>query len=235
MEGAEVSALCGLEGHKSTESNYQDEGICTVCGEVTAEKLIPEMVQWGMTEFMEQGKTYELETITAKDAEKSTIGLVSVESYEIFESAEGYEALEGYEWRVVKFACEFRDDNAQDYGFWINSRIEDYYTTTLHDDSSVDTYVGDGESISEYIVNWHGQEMPATEHWSTESTGWQKDENGEYYNTRYYTYAVRVPVGYDGGVLAVYDYGIAVDLPEEEIWYIYEKYSPEDMLMFRLK
>ena len=233
MEGADISALCGLNGHQSTEPNQQDEGVCTVCGEVTAEKLPAEMELNGITEFMELGRTYEFETTAGKGStDYITVGKITAESYEIFESAEDFEFKEGYEWRKVMISCRFDDDVAQDKGFWIPSRLEDYYNTTLHDDTLTELSEQGDEELSEFTILWHGEEMKATSYYKSQATGWEKDEDGNYYNIRYFTYAVHAPVGYDGSVYGVYDKSIDLDDVE---WYIHERYSPEDFLLFRLK
>ena len=230
MEGAEISALCGLNGHQSTEPNQQDEGVCTVCGEVTAEKLPAEMELNGITEFMELGKTYEFETTgPERYTDLVTTGLITAESYEIFESAEGFEFKEGYEWRKVEFSCWFNLPDRR--GFWLPSRLEDYYNTTLHDDTSTMLWENDDESFEEYTILWHGQEMKAERYYETHHSGWSRNAEGNWECTRYFTYAVHVPVGYDGGVFGVYDKSIALD---DAQWYIHERYSPEDFLLFRL-
>ncbi len=162
MDGADISALCVLNGHVSTEPNQQDEGVCTVCGEVTAEKLPAEMELNGITEFMELGKTYEFETTGPEGyTDLVTTGLITAETYEIFESAEGFEFKEGYEWRKVVFACWFDTKDSNYKGFWLSCRLEDYYNTTLHDDTSTMLWKNDNESFEEYTILWHGQEMKA--------------------------------------------------------------------------
>ena len=234
MDGADISALCVLNGHVSTEPNQQDEGVCTVCGEVTAEKLPAEMELNGITEFMELGKTYEFETTGPEGyTDLVTTGLITAESYEIFESAEGFEFKEGYEWRKVVFACWFDTKGSNNKGFWLPSRLEDYYNTTLHDDTSTLLWENDDESFEEYTILWHGQEMKAERYWESHNTGWHRNEEGYKEMTKYFTYAVHVPVGYDGAVFGVSDKSI--DLDDDAEWYIHERYSPEDFLLFRLK
>lgn len=231
MEGAEISALCGLNGHQSTEPNQQDEGVCTVCGEVTAEKLPAEMELNGITAFMELGKTYEFETTGSKgDPALVATGLITAESYEIFESAEGFEFKEGCEWRKVEFSCCFKLPDRR--GFWIPARLEDYYNTTLHDDTSTVLWENENESLEEYTILWHGQEMKVERYYETHATDWSRDAEGNWECTRYFTYAVHVPAGYDGGVFGVFDKSI--DLDDDDEWYIHERYSPENFLLFRL-
>ena len=132
---------------------------------------------------------------------------ITVDSYEVFDSAESYEAKEGYEWRKVKISCKASNENAQNYGYWLSSRTEDYYTTTLHDDSYMDTYVGENKSVSEYTVIWHGEKMPCETRYETSSSGWKRDENRNYYCIRYYEWAFCVPVGYDGAVVGPCNFG----------------------------
>ena len=232
LDGAQLFSLCILNGHKSTEPNQQDEGVCTVCGEVTAEKLPAEMELNGITEFMELGKTYEFET-TGPDGYTDLVatGLITAESYEIFESAEGFEFKEGYEWRKVVFACWFDSKGSNNKGFWLPSRVEDYYNTTLHDDTNILLWENEDATLEEYTILWHGQEMKAQRYWETYNTGWHRNEDGYKEMTKYFTYAVHVPVGYDGAVFGVCDKSIGLDDAE---WYIHERYSPEDFLLFRL-
>ena len=234
MEGAEESALCGILGHISTEPNQQDEGLCTRCGIVTAEKLPAEMELNGISRFMELGKPYEFET-TGPDGHTDvvTTGIVTAESYEIFESAEGFEFKEGYEWRKVEFSCYFDDQGSNEYGFWLPVRLEDYYNTSLHDDTATELWSNDNESMSEYSIIWHGQEMTVERYYETHSTGYVRNEEGYKDCTRYHTFAVHVPIGYDGGIFGVYDKSIDLDEDAPD-WYIHERYTEDDFLLFRM-
>ena len=123
--------------------------------------------------------------------------------------------------------------NARKYGVSISSRYEDYYNTVLHDDSSSDwVQLGERNSEHTYTLIYNGQEMEGycryvdTE-WS--KMNWTEGENYGYTYTA--TAEYQVPVGYDGAVFGVFDKSIDLDDAE---WYIHERYSPEDFLLFRL-
>ena len=70
-------------------------------------------------------------------------------------------------------------------------------------------------------------------YFETHSTGYVRNEEGYEECTRYYTFAVHVPTGYDGGIFGVYDKSIDLDEDAPD-WYIHERYNEDDFLLFRM-
>jgi len=228
-DGAGVESLCKAYGHESTEANQQDEGVCLVCGEVTEEILPAEMEINGITDFIEMGVVYPYTTLTTK--ELPTTGECEVISYEIIPSGEEYPAKEGYEWRVVTFELTFFDDNAKKGGYSAPSRLEDYYNTTLHDDTIID----DDAGMRTHTIRFHGEEMEAYSISSYEHGKWYTNQETKRKEVKsVYTYALCAPIGYDGGVFGVYDASLKEKLEDPDEWYIHECYEPEKYLLFRM-
>ena len=171
--------------------------------------LPSEMAAAGFTEFMDVGVIYPFEMLCIKDNTRTTMGEAIVTDYRIFDSAEGYEYKEGYEWRVATIQLRVYDDNAYYFNASASFRFEDYYTTTLHDDSG-SGWQKTGEdsdySFDTYTLIHQGQEMDAYERyvdsgWSKWS--WAEDETRG--NIRTVTAEYHVPVGYDGVVVGFCD------------------------------
>ena len=212
-------------GHNYTEANYQDASTCTLCGAVTGDVLQPDMEKYGFTEFMEVGVTYDYHTVCNKNREKTTVAEVTVNRYEIFDSAEGYPAKEGYEWRIVEMQALFHEQNAKSYGGMTATNYEDYYTIELHDDTGV---YDEETEIDTYSVCYHGEIMEATERIVSSWTGWHY-EGGRKIDIRTVIWEFCVPKGYDGAVAGFLN--AAVEW--EDGTYLYD-YQPEDFLLFRL-
>ncbi len=190
-----------------------------------------EMVAAGMTEFMELGVKYPYTTVCYENTNYTTTGEAIVTYYGVFESGEGYEYKEGYEWRVVEMKVSVTDSNARKYGFSVGSRIEDYYTTKYHDDTSV---YDEETGMTTVKLFYQGQEMEG--YWRTESeySGWHYDENGIKQNVFTGEWAFHVPVGYDGCVAGIVDKSRAPDLEDPDLDYYITDYPADMFLFFRL-
>ena len=171
--------------------------------------LPSEMAAAGFTEFMDVGVIYPFEMMCIKDNTRTTMGEVIVTDYQIFDSAEGYEYKEGYEWRVATIQIRVYDDNAYYFNASASIRFEDYYTTTLHDDSGSgwqETSEDSDYFFDTYTLIHQGQEMEAYERYV--DSGWSKwswAEGEKRGNIRTFTAEYHVPVGYDGVVVGFYD------------------------------
>ena len=230
-ENAKTCTECGETegeplGHTSTEANYQDAPVCTVCGAVTGEVLQADMEKYGFTEFMEVGVTYDYHTVCNKNREKTTVAEVTVNRYEIFDSADGYPAKDGYEWRIVEMQALFHEQNAKSYGSATATNYEDYYTIELHDDTAV---YDEETEIGTFSVCYHGEIMETTEHMVSNWTGWHY-EGGRQIDIRTVTWEFCVPKGYDGVVVAFRNAAIEW----EDGTYLYDD-QPENFLLVRLR
>jgi hypothetical protein len=190
-----------------------------------------EMVAAGMTEFMELGVKYPYTTACYENTNYTTTGEAIVTYYGVFESGEGYEYKEGYEWRVVEMKVSVTDSNARKYGFSVGSRIEDYYTTKYHDDTSV---YDEETGMTTVKLFYQGQEMEG--YWRTKSeySGWHYDENGIRQSVFTGEWAFHVPVGYDGCVAGIVDKSRAPDLEDPDLEYYVTDYPADMFLFFRL-
>ena len=213
-------------GHDALDANYQDPSVCNRCGLELAPVLQADMEKYGFTEFMEVGVTYDYHTVCNYNREKTTVAEVTVNRYEIFDSAEGYPAKEGYEWRIVEMQALFHEHNAKSYGSMTATNYEDYYTIELHDDTGV---YDEETEIETYSVCYHGEIMEATERIVSNWSGWHY-EGGRKVDIRTVTWEFCVPKGYDGAVAGFRN--AAVEW--EDGTYLYD-YQPEDFLLFRLK
>ena len=193
--------------------------------------LPSEMAAAGMTEFMEVGVKYPYTTVCYENTSYTTTGEAIVTYYGVFESGEGYEYKEGYEWRVVEMKVSVTDSNARKYGFSVGSRIEDYYTTKYHDDTSV---YDEETGMTTVKLFYQGQEMEG--YWRTkhEYSGWHYDENGIKQNVFTGEWAFQVPVGYDGCVAGIVDKSRAPDLEDPDLEYYVTDYPADMFLFFRL-
>ena len=195
------------------------------------EPVVSELEAAGFTEYMEVGVPYEITTQCVDDETQTSVGDVTVVSYEIFESAEGYEPMEGYEWRVAKLEFRVFDENVWEYGIYgVSVNTEDYYNTKLHDDTSelveeTDTYDQDA-----YTIIYNGQEMEAYHFYNYPHWGdWYAGEDSDHECIYYMQWDFLVPVGYDGCVAGVRD--LRVEWPDGA--YITDL-NPDDFLLFRL-
>lgn len=189
---------------------------------------VSEMEQAGFTSFMNVGEPYAYDTVTSDDSTISTVGEVTVTSYEIFESAEHFPAKEGYEWRVVKMEVRFYDENTGKYGCRVSSQTEDYYNPKLHDDTLELLEETDGYKLYAHTILHNGQQMEAYEYYISYWGDWYTGKDGNDEIIRYLEWDFLVPVGYDGCVASLSN-------PADE-WaegtYITD-YDPADFLLFR--
>ncbi|MBR5125524.1 MAG: hypothetical protein IKU68_02190 [Oscillospiraceae bacterium] len=212
-------------GHTSTEANYQDASVCTVCGAVTGEVLQPDMEKYGITEFMEPGTVYPY-TTELGEGDVLTVGEVEVLSYEVFPSSEEYPAKEGYEWRVATFRMSFFGYMAYRYGVDTEYNIEDYYNITLLDDTVV---YHEEEACDTYTVNYHGQLMEVMQYdsYTWDRWMWKNDQN---WVDGKIVFAYCVPEGYDGAVVGFRN----SEIEWTDDMHLYDVYTPENFLLFRL-
>lgn len=195
-------------GHTADQmANYQDDSVCTVCGEVLeeaftavfAEAKIP--VQTTMTDF-----EIPYNTLCYEDNTLTTTGKMYVSDFEVIDGSETLEALDGYKWIRYSINLKFGDDNAWEHGASWGFRVDDYYNPTVVDDSVIDC--DEENELYKYqayylTINWHGKDYDKCIH--------MDDPDAK----KPYTFAwndkvldvkmcrvMRVPEGYDGIVVS---------------------------------
>lgn len=215
-------------GHDTTEANYQDPSVCTVCGAQLAGVLEPAMERHGITQFAELGVTYPYTTVCNYNKNFLTTGTAAFIEYNLFEAYGEWPAVEGYEYRQVVVEIVVSDQNAKSYGTSPDYNIEDYYDIDLLDDS---LYYDEEAGCSVYSISYHG-ELAEVRYWvDYDWSGWYWDSGrGSKIDRCYTTATYLVPVGYDGVVYGVHNGNIVW----EDGLHIYDIYTPEDFLLFRL-
>ena len=151
----------------------------------------------------------------------TTTAQATVIDYRVFDSDETHPAKDGYEWRTATFEVLFSDENAWNYGMSVGHCLEDYYTIQFHEDTAVQN-----DDYTTYTVNYYGEELPYDCYVSSEFSPWQDNRTRTFTLTCF----VQVPRGYDGVVLGLRNRSI--EWPEGG--YIYDIYTPEDFLLFRM-
>ncbi|MBD5463612.1 MAG: hypothetical protein HDR24_11265 [Lachnospiraceae bacterium] len=185
--------------HTLTEANYQQPATCEVCGETVGEPLQAEFEKYGLACNAELDIVYPY-VIPCYDAGYTTNGKVTFTDYEIFESDETHEALDGYEWKAITVTVIFDDENAYYHGYsGIRCSSINYYNDTFFDNYKE-------ENVS-FTANYNGIEWDGIiYHTKNLQTGWNNDVF-----THQVRYFYRVPKGYDGIVIVIYDPSIDRD------------------------
>jgi hypothetical protein len=221
-------SVCGeTEGeslpHTWVDADYENPKTCSVCGETEGESLTPSFVAHGITNFIEEGKTYDYLTTCYDDTSMKTVGQLTVSDYRTFESDDTHEARDGYEWHTFHVTIVFGDENANAYGWQVGSCQENYYDIEGWDASShYDETVG----YQSYTVSYQGEEKEC--YISGENVGNSGWIDGIItYEVDYY---IQTPTGYDGVVIGFRDKGVE--------WtdgkYIYDVMD-ENTLFFRIQ
>lgn len=152
--------------------------------------------------------------IPCYDREYTTNGKVTFSDYKVFGGDETHEALDGYEWRAVTCTVVFDDENAYNHGYsGIGVGTTDYYN-----DSFLDNYK---EKKVSFSATYNGIEYTGMQY-DREVLFSDWDDSGYTYKFRE---LYRVPINYDGVVLAIYN--PTVD------WSVSK--TNKDTLFFRLK
>lgn len=205
-EAPKTCAKCGETegealGHVSSGvANYQDAEVCEVCGKVLTEALVADFETYGLAL---NGSTEGTAFTTVTKNDKETTGLVFFTTDDATSTGPNGEAVDGYEWIHATTNFRFNDEAAQVDGARWHTTTEDYYTISLHDESTVILWENEEEqSISkQYTVNYKGTDYDQCVSISKfTADGWSDD--GVY--SAHYDYYFCVPVGYDGTVIGVY-------------------------------
>lgn len=201
--------VCGqTEGnaldHVLTEANLQSPPKCIYCGEEFGDALHPYFEENGIVcNMTELEQFYDYSSRGRDDPNVPAEGKVGVVNYQIFRSAGKYKALEGYEWK--KITVNFWAPRSEvKNGIRFTSWFFDYYRDNGVEDNikrSVDEQV-------QFSVNWNGVEYgECLYEWHTlpyPDYSVEIPYPGEECASHALTFAVRVPVGYDGIVYAAF-------------------------------
>lgn len=209
-EEAKHCTTCGKTegepaGHTLTEADYWNAAVCTVCGAEVGEPLEPYFVKMGVADkLIEFGKPYDYKCEAPNNPAYTVTGKFLVDEYETFESDDTHEALEGYEWKRVKVNF-FIPESELEYGGHVSLNTLDFYTAPANDEAG--QTISDGEDVQKTFY-WNGKEYDGGLVEFTVLTNTQAYMAG-FMNTKCWIYMaefyVRVPVGYDGVVLAPYN------------------------------
>lgn len=217
-------SICGeIEGepleHTLTEANYQQAAACEVCGETVGEPLQAEFEKYGLVCNAELDVTYPY-VIPCYDEGYTTNGKVTFSDYDVFESDETHEALDGYEWKAVTCTVIFDDESAYNHGYsGIYPATVDYYDATF-----LDNYE---EKKVSFVSTYNGEEYDGIQYdKETLQSGWNDDVFTYQYRDFY-----RVPKGYDGIVMAMYNPSVDWNIGND---YEVTK-ANDDTILFRLK
>ena len=152
--------------------------------------------------------------IPCYDREYTTNGKVTFSDYKVFDGDETHEAMDGYEWRAVTCTVVFDDDNAYYHGYsGIGPATTDYYNEAFFDNYK--------EKKVSFSAAYNGIEYTGIQYDQTLlQNGWDNDVFTYQFRNFY-----RVPKGYDGVVLAIYN--PTVD------WSVAK--TNKDTIFFRLK
>ena len=190
-------SVCGeTEGepleHTLTEANYQQAATCEVCGATVGEPLQADFEKYGLTCDAELDVEYPYTTTCGDNENYITTGKLTFTDYEVFTPDDTFEAIEGYEWRTVTMTCVFYDENAWEYGCSSFITFSDYYDINGFEDN----YDNTNET---YTINYNGTEYSDVCWYYDDlsSSGWV-----DHTFTYKYRIYLRVPVGYDGTVIA---------------------------------
>ena len=197
--------VCGAtEGealpHTWVDANYQAPKTCSVCGGTEGEPLTAYFEEQGLNVGAKTNqKIYD--TVCYGNKSKMAKANITFSNYRIFESDAKHAAKEGYEWRAVDVSITFNDQNAWDYGFTWDCCSADYYTNVPLSTGANSTYTVNycGTDYSDCIGS---VENVVQGSWVTST---YRDGRQTHKITSHFEAYFRVPIGYDGTVLAFID------------------------------
>lgn len=206
-------SVCGeTEGealeHTLTEANYQQPATCEVCGTEVGEPLQADFEKYNLTEHMvELDKEYDCVTMCYDDSSYTTVGKLFFSNYQTFAygtpEKSGNFTLNtdlpekaGYEYKVLDITITYSDENALKYGEYVGMCWENNYDIVGFDDS----WQNRDDGWTQFTVNWNGTDY--TECMFSYVGEWLSDSDADIYNGMC---IVRVPVGYDGFVIGLYN------------------------------
>lgn len=189
-------SVCGkTEGealeHTWIEANYQQPATCEVCGETEGEAIQAEYEKRGIECNAELDTPYPYTVPCYLNPNYTTTGTATFSDYQVFQSDETHESLDGYEWKTITLTSIHDDENAQNYGDGFYVSLEDYYSQE-----------NESESWNEpYMTNFNGIDYTeCLDEYKVLVSDWVGNES-----IYKYQFTVRVPKGYDGRVITLYE------------------------------
>ena len=188
--------------HVWTEATFWEPKTCSECGQTEGSPLTPALEACPL-QYIEVGDAYHLTTVCSFDLSKTTVGQLKVINYRVVEAEGDFKLRDGYEWRIVRFISEFSDENANDYGYFTPANVIDYYLGEGYPDYPPEIVTGESgveyERV-EYPVTITGQSYRCECLMRVYASEWR--DTTSFYDMEY---AISVPAGYDGLVMAFFN------------------------------
>ena len=221
-ENPETCSLCGETqgeplGHEFEGGNFQEATICVLCG-AEGEPVTPGAVSSRLRLDKVIGTAYQYDTLTCMEIIVYMGGEITLLTVEVASKWGNYEAPEGYEFIVAEFDAAFMNFLAYELGVDLIVGLLDYYsfdpsgelakpegveamwailgpTVDLEVIKKEDRGVISGDGL----INYYGEDIEFML-FTAIDYNWGRD--GSSFDL---TYAVQVPIGYDGIVIAFID------------------------------
>jgi hypothetical protein len=181
--------------------------------------------------------TYPYKTVTYLNPSVFTVGQATFFDFRIFESDDEFMSIEGYEWQMVKIRVIYDDENAWRHGAWTIYSWFDYYSFNPFDtagesysdleDADIPGLDFPGLRVGGDLINFNGIDY---EYYL--STEWIRSEWVGRTLHQVVDLVFLAPAGYDGFVVALFNYG---NLDDDDAEQISADFYDEDSLFFRLK
>lgn len=216
--------------HELTAANFQQAAICMVCGEAEGEPLMPYFRERGIAINLELGVPVEYVTVTYDRHDLPTVGTFTLTDYQVVPYTEEFEAKEGFEWRIIRMTSSFSDDNARRYGTLTTLLFTDYFSgwTQETTDFALDT----GWEFTT-LINHKGINYEVLVIGNYHRIEWIRSTHAGSEFIRESTWALRVPIGYDGIVFAYRNSALAL-AEEAGLHLTASERMDENTLFFRL-
>lgn len=182
--------------HHWQPATYEEPEKCD-CGKTRGEPLTPFAIEKGIIPDMEIGVKYPFYAKTMDKPELETKGSVKITRFRIIDNeGEEFMARAGYKWYITEFELVFAGIEAYRFGVSYDFLALDYYQELGY------TRV--------FYIDWQGKNYICDEKYFNNST-WKK-------NTLIakWTYGIRVPEGYDGGLLLFCSKDYMLSIIEED-------------------
>ena len=246
----ETCSICGETlgeslAHDFTEApNYQEPSICLLCGE-EGEPLTPGAISNELNIISLTGTAHRFDTITCTEFLIDVTGEVTLVNIDVTDNWGNYEAPEGYEFIVADINLTFTQAYVLEYGVNFLPGLLDFYTYDPSGDVAI-TYDGvagvlavfgpslelevirggDPGAISIHgPINYYGEDIELLVYSTFDS---EVTQSGVSLNI---TYAIQVPIGYDGMIIAF----INARMLENDEDAPAGDYIDRDTLFFRLR
>jgi hypothetical protein len=204
----ETCATCGetqgeLLEHDFTEANFQEPAVCLLCDE-QGETLTPGAVEHGIRLNTETSIPFRYDTVTSGNDEILPVtGEVTLVDVWTTDNFDGIDAEEGYEFIVAEISLRITGENARNYGFDYIDLLIDFYTFNPSLRARVMEMEGSSSCavVSLGQISNHGKKSEFVVLGGIQSFEWSGPQSNRA-ATMNTIYAVHVPIGYDGIIIA---------------------------------